>query len=55
MPQFVDTDAVDWSGRRVPLLRCECMTRIDWEDLERGYCDNCQRALEVVAGPNPVA
>lgn len=55
MPQFVDTEISDWSGRRIPRLRCDCMARIDMEDLERGWCLNCQRTLQVAVGPNPVA
>ena len=51
-PMFVDRR--NPFGRDHVILRCACLAEITVEDLERGYCIECSRALEVVVGANPI-
>ena len=51
-PMFVDRR--NPYGRDHVSLRCACLAEITVEDLERGYCIECSRALEVVVGANPI-
>ena len=51
-PMFVDRRNPFGPDRAI--LRCACLAEITVEDLERGYCIECSRALEVVVGANPI-
>ena len=51
-PMFVDRR--NPFGADYVALRCACLAELTVEDLERGYCTQCARTLEVTCSPNPI-